>query len=157
MPGMSRRRGTRNDYTWPGYVDALSSLLNAGIADSGHRRRSAAHDPLTLLREFRAANRRLWQDGEGGLSLAATTLFWGVGATLQFAVLRWAGAALALPLSQAAYLQAAVAVGVPPHSATSGWRGRSSIGDSSPVRTRSGKCHGSHVKVRSRTISSTRK
>lgn len=93
-------------------IYALSSLLNAGIPDSGRRQRSIAHDPLTLLREFRAANRKLWADRDGGLSLAATTLFWGVGATLQFAVLRWAGVALALPLSQAAYLQAAVAVGV---------------------------------------------
>ncbi|RTL15523.1 MAG: lysophospholipid transporter LplT [Burkholderiales bacterium] len=93
-------------------IYALSSLLNAGIPDSGQRQRSVAHDPLTLLREFRAANRTLWADRDGGLSLAATTLFWGVGATLQFAVLRWADVALALPLSQAAYLQAAVAVGV---------------------------------------------
>lgn len=93
-------------------IYAVSSLLNAGIADSGQRQRSVAHDPAALLREFRAANRKLWRDCEGGLSLAATTLFWGVGATLQFAVLRWAGASLELPLSQAAYLQAAVAVGV---------------------------------------------
>jgi chemotaxis protein MotB len=27
MAGMSSRRGSRPDYTWPGYVDALSSLL----------------------------------------------------------------------------------------------------------------------------------
>jgi MFS transporter, LPLT family, lysophospholipid transporter len=101
-------------------IYALSSLLNAGIADSGHRQRSAAHDPLTLLREFRVANRQLWRDREGGLSLAATTLFWGVGATLQFAVLRWAGEALQLPLSQAAYLQAAVAVGVIAGAAAAG-------------------------------------
>jgi MFS family permease len=93
-------------------IYAASCLLNAGIPDTGRRQRSAAHDPATLLREFRAANQRLWQDREGALSLAATTLFWGVGATLQFAVLRWAGEALALPLSEAAYLQAAVAVGV---------------------------------------------
>lgn len=101
-------------------IYALSSLLNAGIADNGRRQRSAAHDPATLLREFRAANRQLWRDREGGLSLAATTLFWGVGATLQFAVLRWAGVALALPLSRAAYLQAAVAVGVIAGAAAAG-------------------------------------
>lgn len=101
-------------------IYAVSSLLNAGIADSGHRRRSASHDVGALLREFRTANRRLWRDREGGLSLAATTLFWGVGATLQFAVLRWAGEALALPLSQAAYLQAAVAVGVIVGAASAG-------------------------------------
>lgn len=101
-------------------IYAVSSLLNVGIADSGRRQRSAAHDPMTLLREFRAANRKLWRDREGGLSLAATTLFWGVGATLQFAVLRWAGVALDLPLSQAAYLQAAVAVGVIAGAAAAG-------------------------------------
>ncbi|KQW48200.1 MFS transporter [Pelomonas sp. Root662] len=93
-------------------IYAMSSLLNASIADSGRRQRSVSHGPVALLREFRAANRQLWRDREGGLSLAATTLFWGVGATLQFAVLRWAGEALALPLNEAAYLQAAVAVGV---------------------------------------------
>ena len=101
-------------------IYAVSSLLNAGIRDSGQRQRSASHDPATLLREFRAANRKLWCDREGGLSLAATTLFWGVGATLQFAVLRWAGVALELPLSQAAYLQAAVAVGVIAGAAAAG-------------------------------------
>lgn len=101
-------------------IYGVSSLLNAGIADSGQRQRSVAHDPATLLREFRTANRQLWRDREGGLSLAATTLFWGVGATLQFAVLRWAGEALALPLSEAAYLQAAVAVGVIAGAAAAG-------------------------------------
>ena len=35
-------------------IYALSSLLNAGIPDSGRRQRSAAHDPATLLREVRA-------------------------------------------------------------------------------------------------------
>lgn len=101
-------------------IYAVSSLLNAGIPDSGRRQRSEAHHPIALLREFRAANRKLWCDREGGLSLAATTLFWGVGSTLQFAVLRWAGAALELPLSQSAYLQAAVAVGVIAGAAAAG-------------------------------------
>ena len=101
-------------------IYAVSSALNAGIRDSGRRQRSVSHDPWTLLREFRTANRLLWRDREGGLSLAATTLFWGVGATLQFAVLRWAGEALALPLSEAAYLQAAVAVGVIAGAAAAG-------------------------------------
>ena len=101
-------------------IYAVSSVLNAGLPDSGRRQRSPAHDPRTLLREFRTANQRLWRDREGGLSLAATTLFWGVGATLQFAVLRWAGEALQLSLSQAAYLQAAVAVGVIAGAAAAG-------------------------------------
>jgi MFS family permease len=93
-------------------VYALSSLLNAFIPDSGLRRRSTSLRPRALLVDFVRANRRLWQDPQGGLSLAATTIFWGVGATLQFAVLRWAQDRLALPLDRAAYLQAAIGIGV---------------------------------------------
>jgi hypothetical protein len=65
-----------------------------------------------LVRDFAAANRRLWRDPEGGLTLTVTTLFWGVGATVQFAVLRWAKDVLQLPMDGAAYLQAVVAIGV---------------------------------------------
>jgi hypothetical protein len=54
----------------------------------------------------------LWRDAEGGLSLAVTTIFWGLGATLQFIVLKWSADVLFLPLEQSAYLQTAVAVGV---------------------------------------------
>jgi hypothetical protein len=90
----------------------LAGLLNIGVPDSGACYPACSRHPAVLTRDFWQAHRRLWRDREGGLSLAVTTLFWGVGATLQFAVLRWAGESLALPLSQAAYLQAVVAVGV---------------------------------------------
>jgi MFS family permease len=94
-------------------VYGLAAVLNLGIPDSGARYPRAAVHPVALVRHFRAANRVLWRDHGGGrLSLAVTTLFWGVGATLQFAVLLWAQAVLDLSLDQAAYLQAAVAVGV---------------------------------------------
>ncbi len=93
-------------------VYALAGLLNIGVPDSGARYAAARLHPLALLREFRQCNRTLWRDAEGGLSLAVTTIFWGVGATLQFAVLRWAADVLQLPLDRAAYLQAAVALGV---------------------------------------------
>lgn len=93
-------------------VYALASALNFGVPDSGARYPRTAWHPWRMLRSFRRANRTLWRDAEGGLSLAATTIFWGVGATLQFAVLRWAIDALGLTLDRAAYLQAAVAVGV---------------------------------------------
>jgi MFS family permease len=73
-----------------------------------------------MVRDFASANRVLWRDRQGGLSLAVTTLFWGVGATLQFVVLRWAAEQLRLPLSQAAYLQGVVAVGVVAGAAVAG-------------------------------------
>ena len=93
-------------------VYALAGLLNLGVPDSGATYPPSHRRPWVLVCEFWQANRKLWADAQGGLSLAVTTLFWGLGATLQFAVLRWASDVLALPLDQAAYLQAAVAVGV---------------------------------------------
>lgn len=90
----------------------LAAVLNLGIPDSGRRYPKAWTSPLRMLRSFFLANQLLWRDREGGLSLAVTTLFWGAGATLQFIVLRWAQECLTLELSQAAYLQGVVAIGV---------------------------------------------
>ena len=91
---------------------ALAAVLNLGIPDSGVRYRRAYKVPLALWRSFARAQRRLWRDPEGALSMAVTTLFWGAAAVLQFAVLRWAVDLLGLPLDRAAYLQAVVAVGI---------------------------------------------
>jgi len=90
----------------------VSSAMNACVPDSGARYAPTHIHAVSLVREFREANRTLWRDRDGGLSLAITTIFWGVGATLQFAVLKWATETLGLSLERAAYLQAAVAVGV---------------------------------------------
>jgi MFS transporter, LPLT family, lysophospholipid transporter len=101
-------------------VYALAGLLNLGVPDSGATYPRSQRRPAALMLEFWQANCKLWADAQGGLSLAVTTLFWGLGATLQFAVLRWAADVLALPLDQAAYLQAAVAVGVVVGAAAAG-------------------------------------
>src|SRR5688572_23326931 len=90
----------------------VAALMNARVPDSGARYAPTRIHALELLRDFRAAGRTLWRDRDGSLSLAVTTIFWGVGATLQFAVLKWATEILDLRLAHAAYLQAAVAVGV---------------------------------------------
>lgn len=92
---------------WAVYL--LAATLNLGVPASGARYPGAR---LQLGTDFWRAQCTLWRDADGGLSLAVTTLFWGVGATLQFAVLRWAIDVLGLSLSQGAYLQAVVAVGV---------------------------------------------
>lgn len=91
----------------------LAGLINLPVPASRARYPTSAVHPAALCRDFWRSNLRLWRDADGGrLSLCVTTLFWGAGATLQFIVLRWAQDALALNLSQAAYLQAAVAIGV---------------------------------------------
>lgn len=99
---------------------ALAGLLNVFIPDSGARYPATAIHPQALLRSFRQANRLLWNDHAGSMSLSVTTLFWGVGATLQFIVLRWAQERLDLTLSQAAYLQVAVALGMASGAALAG-------------------------------------
>lgn len=101
-------------------VYLLSAAFNLAIPDSGARYPAPDWRARALWQDFHRSNRVLWRDPEGGLSLAVTTIFWGVGATLQFAVLRWAGEVLGLPLSQAAVLQAVVAVGVVVGAAAAG-------------------------------------
>ncbi len=93
-------------------IYGAASLLNLGIPHSGVRYPASTLHPLLLIKDFWRANLLLWRDAQGGLSLAVTTIFWGLGATLQFIVLKWSADVLALPLEQSAYLQTAVAVGV---------------------------------------------
>ena len=93
-------------------IYAAASLLNLGIPHSGARYPASSIHPLLLIKDFWRANLLLWRDAQGGLSLAVTTIFWGLGATLQFIVLKWSADVLFLPLEQSAYLQTAVAVGV---------------------------------------------
>ncbi len=102
----------------------VSAAMNACVPGSGARYAPTRIHALALVRDFHRANRTLWCDRDGGLSLAITTIFWGVGATLQFAVLKWATEVLGLSLERAAYLQAAVAVGVIAGAAMAGQRVR---------------------------------
>lgn len=101
-------------------VYVLAGALNLGVPDSGVRHAIESLHPIAMMNDFAQANRRLWGDRDGGLSLAVTTIFWGVGATLQFAVLRWGRETMHLSLDRAAFMQAAVAVGVVAGAVTAG-------------------------------------
>jgi hypothetical protein len=94
-------------------VYLVASLLNFGLKPM---KSAVATVPLYLhamrLSTFWKSNLRLWRDPLGGVSLYVTTLYWGVGAVMQFAVLLWAQQTLSLTLKGGAYLQALVAVGV---------------------------------------------
>ena len=93
-------------------LNGLATLLSFTIADSGARYPKHSIHPILLCQRFFRENLILWRDSLGGLSMLVTTLLWGVGATLQLIVLRWANESLGLPLDQAAYLQGITAVGV---------------------------------------------
>ena len=64
-----------------------------------------------LVRDFSNCNARLWNDKLGQISLATTTLFWGVSGNLRVIVFAWAAAALGYTTTQASSLVGVVAIG----------------------------------------------
>ncbi|OGU21476.1 MAG: lysophospholipid transporter LplT [Hydrogenophilales bacterium RIFOXYD1_FULL_62_11] len=72
----------------------------------------ANQSPLFLLHDFGHSFMLLWRDPLGQVSLAVTTLFWGVGATLRLLIIAWAALNLKFGLSEATQLTAATAVGI---------------------------------------------
>ena len=68
--------------------------------------------PVFLLHDFGHSFMLLWRDPLGQVSLAVTTLFWGVGATLRLLIIAWAALNLKYGLGEATQLTAATAVGI---------------------------------------------
>jgi len=101
-------------------IYALAAALNWGLPHSHAVYVQRSIHPVALCRDFWHSNTRLWRDPMGRISLSVTTLFWGVGAVIQFAVLAWAQQIMHLPLEKGAFLQAIVAVGV---IVGAGWAG----------------------------------
>lgn len=93
------------------FIYALAAWINTRIPDTGVTLRPLPHRLLSLLPDFRGCNRRLWDDKLGQISLATTTLFWGVSGNLRYIVLAWAAAALGYSVTQASSLVGVVAIG----------------------------------------------
>lgn len=74
--------------------------------------RVARRDPIFLLHDFWHSFKLLWKDPLGQVSLAVTTLFWGVGATLRLVVLAWAAFNLKFDLAHATQITALSAIGI---------------------------------------------
>jgi MFS family permease len=77
--------------------------------------------PMELVRDFRECNRKLWRDKLGQISLATTTLFWGVSGNLRYIVLAWAAAALGYSTTQASSLVGVVAIGTAVGALVASW------------------------------------
>jgi MFS family permease len=90
----------------------IAAIINLRIPDTGVTYNVSSKNPIKLVREFSHNFMVLWNDRLGQISLAVTTLFWGIGATLQFIIIKWAESTLGMDLSQGAILQAIVALGV---------------------------------------------
>jgi MFS family permease len=93
-------------------VYAVAALFNLYIPRTGVQMKPLPAHPLETLRDFARCVDSLWRDKLGQISLAVTTLFWGVGATLQFIVIDWSSAALGYNLSDSSILQGVCALGI---------------------------------------------
>ncbi len=92
-------------------VYALAAGVNTRIPHTGVAMRHLPANPWVLLTDFWTCNNRLWRDRLGQISLATTTLFWGVSGNLRYIVLAWAAAALGYSTTQASSLVGVVAIG----------------------------------------------
>jgi MFS family permease len=89
----------------------IAALFNLRIPRTDAPLQPVAHGLLALVRDFAHCNTRLWQDKLGQISLATTTLFWGVSGNLRYIVLSWAAVALGYGTTQASSLVGVVAIG----------------------------------------------
>ncbi len=90
---------------------ALAAAFNLRIPRTEAPLQPIAHSLFGLVRDFQRCNARLWTDKLGQISLATTTLFWGVSGNLRYIVLAWAAVALSYETTQASALVGVVAIG----------------------------------------------
>jgi MFS family permease len=93
------------------FVYLLAAWFNTRIPLTEFPMRPMPKKLLSLLPDFWHCNVRLWRDRLGQISLATTTLFWGVSGNLRYIVLAWAAAALGYTVTQASALVGVVAIG----------------------------------------------
>ncbi len=90
---------------------AIAAAFNLWIPRTDAVLEPFAGRSLELVRDFSQCNARLWDDKLGQISLATTTLFWGVSGNLRYLVLAWAGVALGFDIPHATFLLGIVGLG----------------------------------------------
>ncbi|MCG2594481.1 lysophospholipid transporter LplT [Ramlibacter sp. XY19] len=93
------------------FIYAIAAWFNTRIPDTGVEMRRLPKNLLELVPDFWSCNARLWRDKLGQISLATTTLFWGVSGNLRYIILAWSAAALGYSTTQASSLSGVVALG----------------------------------------------
>ncbi len=93
------------------FVYGLAAWFNTRIPLTGVEMRPIPKNPLALVPDFWTCNARLWRDKLGQISLATTTLFWGVSGNLRYIILAWSAVALGYGTTQASALTGVVALG----------------------------------------------
>jgi LPLT family lysophospholipid transporter-like MFS transporter len=89
----------------------IAALFNLKIPRTDAPLQPLAHSVSVLVRDFSSCNARLWNDKLGQISLATTTMVWGVSGNLRVIVFAWAAAALGYTTTQASSLVGVVVIG----------------------------------------------
>jgi hypothetical protein len=92
-------------------VYIVAAIYNLRIPRTEAPLRPLPSNPQLLVRDFAQCNARLWADKLGQISLATTTLLWGVFGNLRVIVFAWAAAALGYGTMQASNLAGVVILG----------------------------------------------
>jgi LPLT family lysophospholipid transporter-like MFS transporter len=90
---------------------AIAALFNLRIPRTDAPLQPMSFNLFRLMSDFWLCNMRLWRDKLGQISLASTTLVWGVSGNMRVIVFPWAAAALGYSTSQASTLAGVVVVG----------------------------------------------
>lgn len=93
------------------FIYIVAAWFNTRIPLTGVEMRPIPKNPLELVPDFWSCNGRLWRDKLGQISLATTTLIWGVSGNLRYIILAWSAAALGYSTTQASSLSGVVALG----------------------------------------------
>jgi MFS family permease len=92
-------------------VYILAAVFNLRIPRTEAPLHPLSFSTVALVRDFAQCNSRLWSDKLGQISLATTTLLWGVFGNLRVIVFAWAAAALGYGTTQASSLAGVVIIG----------------------------------------------
>jgi MFS transporter, LPLT family, lysophospholipid transporter len=92
-------------------IYGIAAWFNTRIPSTGAAIIAMPKKILTLVPDFWYCNTLLWKDKLGQISLATTTLFWGVLGNLRVIVFAWAAVALGYSTSQASSLVGVIVIG----------------------------------------------
>ena len=90
----------------------IAAVFNLYIPRTEAPLQAMSHSAVTLVRDFAGCNAALWNDKLGQISLATTTMFWGIAGNMRIIVFPWAAAALGYSTTQASSLAGVVSIGV---------------------------------------------
>jgi MFS transporter, LPLT family, lysophospholipid transporter len=93
------------------FIYVLAAIFNLYIPRTDAPLQPLSGGVVEMVRDFSHCNARLWADKLGQITLATTTLLWGIFGNLRLIVFAWAAAALGYTTTQASSLAGVVIIG----------------------------------------------